>query len=446
MPASTFVAPFTYRRDSKAQRGLSSLPTRRKRDSRDTAISQLRMTGSTERTPLVPTPSESDSNGKASSISAAIAAHGGTHPPNSHSHYFSNRKKRVYFEGWFLRAVLPNGDSFAFIYVIESPGKGCVQVIDPHDNLHIGQLDLNSVFRASKEHWELSHWGHRPPYLPKPAGYPVLDTNQPVLQGWQVDHFGTHGSVYTSTTSVQWKVNYEPTLGWGSRGTGRHTGTWIASFPVFEPGYQVLMAQGYVSDGWVKIGDSTVDLKGSTVYAEKNWGESFPSKWFWMQANTFRSEQDLCVVGLGARREVVVAEETVGMVAVHFNGELYEFANWSSTHINWRTSWGDWFMEAKTRNGFSVTVTGCCKDEGMQILGPTATGLAYTMRDTTRGTLRVRMCNPQGKVIVDDQCDTAQLEVGGEYLDSVWEESVKPLPQPLRGLVNLFNKPRVITD
>lgn len=446
MLTSAFIFPFTFHRDSKARSNLFWLQTSQRQGWRDTAKSRFRMTGSTEHTPLVPTPSESDSNGTGFSISAAIAAHGGTYPPNSHSHYVSNQKKIPYFEGWFLRAVLPNGDSFAFIYAIESLGKGCVQVIDPSDTLHIGQLDSNSVFHASKKRWELSHWGHRPPYLPKPSNYPALETNQPVLQGWQVDYFGTHGSMYTESTNVQWKLDYQPTLGWGTRGTGRHTGTWLASFPVFEPGYQVLMAHGYVSDGWVKIGDSMFDLKGSTVYAEKNWGRGFPPKWFWMQANTFQSELDLCVVALGARRTVIVAKETVGLIGIHYNGQLFEFANWSSTQMNWRTTWGDWFIEAKSRNGFSATVSGHCKDDGMQILGPTDTGMAYTMRDTTQGTLHVRLCDPQGNVVVDDQCDTAQLEIGGDDWDIPWEASVNAMSQPLRGVVNRFNQPSVMTD
>lgn len=406
----------------------------------------VKMSAPTEVSPLIPLPQDDDSSTGEFSISAAIAEHGGVQPPNSQSHYALRKRTPPYFEGWYLRAVTPDGASYSFIYAIEAPGKGVIQVIDPSNEVHIAQLGLRSRFQASKKHWQLSHWGHRPPYLPKPLAYPDVSSSQPLLQGWQVDYSGTHGSLYTTSTRVQWMFNYQPTLGWGPRGSGRHTGTWLAAFPIFEPGYQVLMAHGKVSTGYITVGDKTVDLKGSTVYAEKNWGKKFPPKWFWMQANTFPAEHDLCVVAVGARRKVIVTDETIGMVAIHLNGKLYEFANWSSTNIDWRVSWGEWNVSAKSRNGYSVTLTGRCSEAGVYILGPTEHGMAYTMRDTMRGNLHVCLRDVEGNVMVDAHCPTAQLETGGEPWEEPWEASVAPMTQPLRAIVNAFNEPKVNTD
>jgi tocopherol cyclase len=49
---------------------------------------------------------------------------------------------------------------------------------------------------------------------------------------------------------------------------------------------QVLMAEGSAT-GWLDWGGQRYEFSDAPAYAEKNWGGGFPSKWIWVQCNTF---------------------------------------------------------------------------------------------------------------------------------------------------------------
>jgi hypothetical protein len=49
---------------------------------------------------------------------------------------------------------------------------------------------------------------------------------------------------------------------------------------------QVLMAEGRAT-GSLLWGDQRYEFSNAPAYAEKNWGGGFPSKWIWVQCNTF---------------------------------------------------------------------------------------------------------------------------------------------------------------
>lgn len=75
--------------------------------------------------------------------------------------------------------------------------------------------------------------------------------------------------------------------GWGDLNQSQKaTSGWLAILPVFEPHWQVMMARGSAS-GWMEWGDRRFEFEDAPTYYEKNWGAGFPSKWFWIQCNTF---------------------------------------------------------------------------------------------------------------------------------------------------------------
>jgi hypothetical protein len=46
------------------------------------------------------------------------------------------------------------------------------------------------------------------------------------------------------------------------------------------------MAHG-LAEGWIQWGDKRYEFSAAPAYSEKNWGGGFPSKWVWIQCNTF---------------------------------------------------------------------------------------------------------------------------------------------------------------
>lgn len=65
---------------------------------------------------------------------------------------------------------------------------------------------------------------------------------------------------------------------------------------------QVMMAHG-LSTGWVEWGGQRYEFRDAPSYSEKNWGGTFPSKWFWVCCNTFDSPDAVALTAVGARQQ-----------------------------------------------------------------------------------------------------------------------------------------------
>lgn len=100
----------------------------------------------------------------------------------------------------------------------------------------------------------------------------------------------------SSVGRVRWAFRTRPVFGWGGGegGQQRATAGWLAAVPVFEPHWQVLMSHG-LSTGYIEWGGRRFEFTDAPTYAEKNWGGSFPKRWFWAQCNAWEGEADLAV-------------------------------------------------------------------------------------------------------------------------------------------------------
>ena len=240
--------------------------------------------------------------------------------PHAASHFVRRARRpdgAPFFEGWYLRLVLPETDaSFAFMFSVEAKGLGTIQVAGPDDSVHFHALSGGlEGFRASPRTLRMRHYDH-------------------------VDYYGYELTARASTgrlpNGLSWYVRYAPLATWGDRsGVPRCTATRLSRFSAFEPGWQVLMAHGLALHGEIRYSGKVFDVRDARVYMEKNWGASFPSKWWWVQANAFSMHPDLSVTSVGASRMVLGLKETLGMIAVHLDGVLYEFANCELFRVIW---------------------------------------------------------------------------------------------------------------
>ena len=119
--------------------------------------------------------------------------------------------------------------------------------------------------------------------------------------------FVEEGFQFTSTrhqgvyADASWSYEVTPLLGWGGDGDRQYSAAgWLAAVPVFDPHYQVLMAHGRAS-GHVCWRGERYDFDDAIVYSEKNWGDKFPSRWFWMECNTGWSDPGVITRDGGGR-------------------------------------------------------------------------------------------------------------------------------------------------
>jgi len=370
-------------------------------------------------------------------------------PPHStqtpHSGYHWDGSSRRFFEGWYYRVTLPDrGQTFAFMYSLEDPigGKpysgGAAQVLGPDDQYLWRTFPDVKRFWASPSQLELGHWGktdlHTQPIWLMPAEF-----DHHVQQGYQANATWNQGVIHDpgSDYSCRWQYAIEPVYGWGDKGAPQQsTAGWLSSLPIFEPGWQILMAHG-LATGWIEWNGDRYEFTNAPAYSEKNWGGAFPQKWFWLNCNSFDGEPDLALTAGGGRRGVLWWMESVAMVGLHYQGKFYEFVPWNS-EVHWDIQpWGGWQMQARNSE-FEVELTATTNLPGSPLRAPTQNGLIFCCRDTMRGqlSLELRRTESEAKrsrsgsggesrhsgnqLILEAKTSLCGLEIGGQPWDAPW--------------------------
>lgn len=394
-----------------------------------------------------------------------------------------------------------DGKSFALIYSVEDPqGRGQfsgvgAQVMGPDDGYILQYSKDVSCFWADRSSLALGATFDRP--APSPASRRSTGTAAPVdatsprsnSQGVNVlspppkgivseDRFdaavrhgfqastrwhqgsiidntaGASGDLKSTVASCRWAFSVRPIVGWGDvDGPQRATAGWLAALPVFEPHWQVLMAHGE-GTGWIEWGGQRYSFAGAPVYAEKNWGGGFPSKWAWIQCNSFADSPGTSVTAVGARRSLLnlsgagpTPTEDVGLIGIHHEGRFYEL-NVRDSVIRWDVDpWGRWMFSA-TNAKYHAALEVTCGSPGTPLRAPTAeSGLAPFCRDSFAGEARLRVWTVQTKerrekvpaeLLFDCRSEgkSAAVEVGGGPWWQSWSTDAEMAP-PVKALLNI---------
>ena len=432
--------------------------------------------------------------------------HSGRHFRPAHPHYYQHRRsllsrilrrRRRFMEGWYYRLTLTEEKiSFAFIISIEDPGSpssplklACIQVVGPDDE-YLVQADedvtkfwawkhrqgLGCVFyykdkditngqerRTHRTALSREEWNEE-----VESGFQVLPLH---LMGRVKGHDGSQGGVLDGQGipgDCSFEMNIDPVAGWGDvDGTQKSTGGWLASFAVFEPHWQVTLADARAT-GTVRWKNKTYAFENEPFYAEKNWGKALPMKWYWTQCNSFEGYTDpgneLSVTAGGGIRQVPFGQqEALGMVSVHYKGKFYEAVPWTGS-MRWKVdTWGSWILYGKCIEGdrkFEVEITYKVDPEktpGLVFRAPTPKdGMVYFCRDTFEADVSLSLWELEwneeykddirkaGKPFIDRATSSqGGAEVGGGPWWGAWNNDSQ-LKRPFKLMLQLPYKMRRI--
>jgi tocopherol cyclase len=352
--------------------------------------------------------------------------------PHAEYHYRGGNER--FFEGWYYRVTLPDcGQTFAFMYSIDDPigGKACsggaAQILGPDDQYLCRTFPKVNQFWASTTSLALGHWGKT--NLSIISQYLEPDQfEQHILEGYQATATLNQGIIRDPATGsyCRWEYEIKPVYGWADTGAPQQSTAGMLSYlPIFEPGWQILMAHG-LATGWIEWNGQRYNFTDAPAYGEKNWGRAFPKKWFWLNCNSFDHEPNLALTAGGGRREVLWWEESAALIGIHYQGKFYEFVPWNS-EVNWQIKpWGSWNMQAENAD-YEVELTGTTNHPGTALRAPTQEGLIIFCRDTMQGqlTLELRHKSNNNQPILKASSSVCGLETGGSPWHEVWQDSAK---------------------
>ena len=343
-----------------------------------------------------------------------------------HSGYHWNKITSNYFEGWYYRLTLPAIEqTFAFMYSIQDPvgnednSGGAVQILGIDETYLCRTFPQVNKFFADNKHLVFGHW-HKTNLKLKPQLLSTEEFKIQIKEGYQATANLNQGCIYDPVRNeyCRWEYQIRPIYGWGNTHQSQQSSAgWLSSLPIFEPGWQITMAHG-LATGWIEWRGQKYQFIDAPAYSEKNWGSSFPQKWFWLNCNSFTGVDDLALTAGGGIRQVLWWNEEVALIGIHYGGKFYEFAPWNS-EVTWQIEpWGKWQLQGKSAQ-HEVTLMGETSLPGTYVRTPTANGLVFNCRDNTKGKLNL-ILREGGKTIVTATSNQAGLEVGGADWVQAW--------------------------
>ncbi|NJM88715.1 MAG: tocopherol cyclase [Hydrococcus sp. RU_2_2] len=345
-----------------------------------------------------------------------------------HSGYHWDGSSDRFFEGLVVIALLyPNcSQSFGFMYSIDDPiggrphSGGAAQILGAGDRYLCRTFPDLANFWCDRDILGLGHWRKKQANYPPQLIYPVT-SNEEIPEGYQATAYFNQGYLKDpgSQFYCRWHYEIEPVYGWGDpKSFQQATGGLLSFLPIFEPGWQILMAHG-LATGWIDWNGDRYEFSNAPAYSEKNWGRSFPQKWFWINCNSFINEPDLALTAGGGKRKVLWWMESVGLICLHYQGKFYEFVPWNS-QVTWKVEpWGKWEMQARN-DRFEVKLIGKSDRAGTWVRVPTEDGLCFRCRDTMNGQLTLELREIDGKMLLKAETELCGLEIGGAPWDETW--------------------------
>lgn len=435
-----------------------------------------------------------EATGASHDLGPAKASSSGRHGVPHSGYHRTVGVKRPFFEGWYFRVTLPETrDNVSLIYHVYDPDlrqsqRRCAgaQVCGPGGGYLFRESPNVDAFAAEAhslqlemqlgdgEFYEVSEDGRRH------RGRLLKSTNE------DTDIWPTKKHIQV----VEWDFSVAPRIGYGggivseesnrdgdslqpdttpSTRSQTSTAGWLSSLPVFEPHYQILMAHG-LATGSITVDGKVTQFTNAPSYAEKNWGGAgFPSKWFWVQCNSFSGEhKGLTITATGANRGVVllpgVREEVAGILIHLPDGSFFPFLpipggvdentgkRDEAAEVVWEVQpWGEWRVSAKN-SLYEVEVVACIAEEDhvpgnttvlRAPVDDTTQGMKPSCREHFRGQIVVNMWEREGKgwgsgkrghaVLDNVTSNVACVEVGGGAWDTPWRGTAE-MKEPLSTL------------
>lgn len=219
-------------------------------------------------------------------------------------------KKKNYFEGWYFKHV--GADGMNKLAVI--PGISLSES-DPH-----AFIQVFDGFSGESYYTQYSVDELQPEK--DPFGL-MIGENSFSLSGI---------SLNIPEMEISGSLNYSDQTFFKSRWFERGVMGWYGYVPFMET-YHGLISLDHVVDGSLEIQGNQYEFSRGRGYIEKDWGESFPSSWIWIQTNGFQQPKTSLMVSVAVIPWLF--SSFIGHLAVlYFNGRVLNMSTYMGGKIS----------------------------------------------------------------------------------------------------------------
>ncbi len=308
--------------------------------------------------------------------------------------YHGGLGSRQHFEGWYVKAVSADRSarlaSIPGVFVSESEGgprEAFVQVLDGATGRSWYTAYPLSAFEASSTDFDVR-----------------IGPNHFTSEGFALDMPDPRltGSVRYTTAVDPWPVTASSP---GAMG-------WYAFVPLMEC-YHGVLSFGHDLAGQLELEGQEFDFGGGRGYIEKDWGRSFPAGYVWMHSNHF-TDPSISLMASVALVPWMRGQFRGVVVGLRHGDDLHRFATYTGARtkaigidghsVRWAVA---------NRDGMRLELT-ASRVSGSDLAVPSRHDMHRRVEETLDATIRVRLSNAEGTVLVEDVGEVGGLEVHGD--------------------------------
>lgn len=302
--------------------------------------------------------------------------------------YHGDKKKKGFFEGWYLKHTLGE-QVYAFIpgVSIEKGGKKSpfIQIIH-NDTSHILFFDAED-FKADSDRFHVE------------IGKNKFSNNGMVLDIDRPDEgFCIKGEITYGPFSILERTAYMPSI------MGPY------SYFNYLECYHGLVSMNHTLSGALSFNHEYIDFDQGRGYIEKDWGTSFPKAWIWTQCNGFSNHQTsffLSVADIPFMRF-----KFLGLISVlYFEGKTYRFGTYLGGKVVAIKRQEDclWIKIKQKKHNLEVMIK---EKESHTLLAPVVGDMNRPIKETISGEIEVTLMEDE-KIIFQGKGIGAGIETIG---------------------------------
>ncbi len=305
-------------------------------------------------------------------------------------------QEKKYFEGWYFKIVDPT-EQYAFAIIpgiaMETDGskKAFIQVLDGKQCKGAYHHFTAEQFQPSDQKFELQ-----------------LGPNTFSRNGIQLDLPELKGKLKIHNPYPWPKMLGAPgIMGW-------------YSFVPFMQCYHGVVSMHHSLEGQLEIDGKTIDFTGGKGYIEKDWGESFPSSWIWMQTNHFEENKTISFMASVARIPWLGSHFIGYIVGFLVDGKLHRFATYTGAMMKAQLEEELVRLAFKDRQ-YRLEII-AHKSEGGDLISPISGHMTGKVNESMQAKIEVKLFK-KDQLIFSGTGRNSGLELGGpveELLTDKW--------------------------
>lgn len=305
-----------------------------------------------------------------------------------------NKKKKDYFEGWYFKMVAADeSEVMSFIPGISLSEKGekqhaFIQIIN-------GKTAETSYFSFPIDSF---HFSKEKFAIRISDNYFSKDS---VHLNIQNDTAKIIGSVQISQPTQLCPDNKKrkAIMGW-------------YRFVPFMQCYHGVVSLNHELQGHIDINEKEYDFKDGVGYIEKDWGESMPSSWIWIQSNSF--EQDGTSFMLSVATIPWLGSSFTGFLGFFsHNNQSHRFGTYSKADLQITSTHADTLQIKITDKAYTFELS-AYRNQAGTLIAPVNGSMDRRIAESIDATLQLTVKNQQDSLIFNGSTTVTGLEIVGD--------------------------------